>query len=131
VEFAASIPSRYATRGLAGKMILKKAAADLLPPAIIYRKKMGFPTPWTAWVKGKHLDDLEGLLSESRTLERGLFRPAALAQLFREQRAGQRDHADRIWRLLNLELWLRVFIDGESQLLDTQDVVGSSRRGSL
>src|SRR5207253_3012923 len=43
VEFAASIPSQYATRGLEGKEILKSAVEDVLPHSIIYRKKMGFP----------------------------------------------------------------------------------------
>jgi asparagine synthase (glutamine-hydrolysing) len=47
VEFAAGIPSSYACKGLDGKQILKSAVEDLLPHSIIYRKKMGFPTPWS------------------------------------------------------------------------------------
>ena len=46
-------------------------------------------------------------------LERGLFRAEAVKRLFAEHRAGHRDHGNRIWRLLNLELWFRVFADGE------------------
>ena len=30
-----------------------------------------------------------------------------------EHRGGLRDHGNRIWRLLNLELWQRVALDGE------------------
>jgi hypothetical protein len=33
--------------------------------------------------------------------------------LFTEHRARRRDHGNRIWRLLNLEIWQRIFIDGE------------------
>lgn len=51
---------------------------------------------------------------EPRTLERGLFRADAIERLFREHTAGHRDHGNRIWRLLNLELWHRIFLDGES-----------------
>src|SRR5215468_953100 len=50
VEFTGSIPAKYATQGLAGKFILKAAVEDLLPREIIYRQKMGFPTPWAYWL---------------------------------------------------------------------------------
>ncbi len=45
VEFTASIPAKYSIRGVAGKFILKSAVEDLLPKDIVYRRKMGFPTP--------------------------------------------------------------------------------------
>jgi asparagine synthase (glutamine-hydrolysing) len=114
VEFTASVPAKYLTQGLAGKFILKSAVEDLLPREIIYRKKMGFPTPWAYWLSGPQLDKLERMLLEDRTLERGLFEPDALSRLFQEHRAGQRDHGNRIWRLLNLETWLRVCIDRDA-----------------
>ncbi len=112
VEFTADIPARYSIRGMDGKSILKSAAEDLLPRSVIYRKKMGFPTPWSRWL-GVQLDALEAMLLEPRTLNRGLFRKDAIECLFAEHRADRRDHGDRIWRLLNLEIWHRVFIDGE------------------
>jgi asparagine synthase (glutamine-hydrolysing) len=112
VEFTAGIPARYSIRGMEGKSILKSAAEDLLPRSVIHRKKMGFPTPWSRWLKAR-LDALEGMLLEPRTLSRGLFQRDAIVRLFAEHRAGRRDHGDRIWRLLNLEIWHRVFIDGE------------------
>jgi asparagine synthase (glutamine-hydrolysing) len=48
-----------------------------------------------------------------RALDRRLFRPAALRRLAEEHHAGQADHGDRLWLLLNLEVWQRVFVDGE------------------
>jgi asparagine synthase (glutamine-hydrolysing) len=113
-EFAASIPSKYATQGLAGKMILKSAVEDLLPHEIIYRKKMGFPTPWAYWLAGAQLDVVELMLTENRTLERGWFRLEALRRLFAEHRSGRRDNGNRIWRLLNLELWMRVCVEDDA-----------------
>ena len=50
VEFAASVPPHMKLRGKQGKYIMKKAVEDLIPHDIIYRKKMGFPTPITAWL---------------------------------------------------------------------------------
>lgn len=113
VEFTARIPQKYSIRGLAGKFILKEAVEDLLPRDIIYREKMGFPTPWAYWLAGPQLDDLERMLLEERTLERGFFREDYLKQLFAQHRRGYRDHGNRIWRLLNLELWMRVCLEGE------------------
>ncbi len=113
VEFTARIPARYSVAGMAGKFILKQAVEDLLPKSIVYRKKMGFPTPWDYWLAGPQLDDLERMLLEARSTERGLFRTEAVKQIFAEHRNHARDHGNRIWRLLNLEVWLRVMIDGE------------------
>ena len=56
VEFTARIPARYSVAGMAGKFILKQAVEDLLPKSIVYRKKMGFPTPWDYWLAGPQLD---------------------------------------------------------------------------
>jgi len=117
VEFAANIPARYQTRGLTGKRILKSAMGDLLPASILYRRKMGFPTPWRGWVAGPQLDDIERLLLEQRSLQRGLLKPDGVRCLLAEHRARRADHYDRIWRLLNLELWHRVFIDSDTAFL--------------
>jgi len=114
VEFAAAIPSEYSIQGMAGKFILKQAVEDLLPHEIVYRKKMGFPTPWESWLAGQQLDDVKRILLEPRSLERGLFRRDAINRIFAEHRSKSRDHATRIWRLLNLEIWFRVVIEGEA-----------------
>src|SRR5271170_6353928 len=114
VEFATRIPREVQIKGLAGKTILKKAVEDILPHEIIYRPKLGFPTPWSGWLAGPSLDRIESLLTEPRSTGRNLFKPAALKRLFQEHRTKYRDHYDRIWRLLNLELWHRVCLEGES-----------------
>jgi asparagine synthase (glutamine-hydrolysing) len=114
VEWATRVPASVQIHGSSGKWILKKAMEDLLPPSIINRRKLGFPTPWSGWLGGSQLDSIEQLLLESRTMNRGLLKRAAVERLFREHRAQYRDHYDRIWRLLNLELWHRVCLEGES-----------------
>jgi asparagine synthase (glutamine-hydrolysing) len=115
LEFATNIPRKFQLRGLSGKRILKKAVQDLLPHEIIYRKKLGFPTPWSRWLKGPQLQEIRDLLLEPRSLERKLFKPSAIERLFDEHKAGHIDHYDRIWRLLNLELWHRVCVESEDR----------------
>jgi len=113
VEFATRIPREVQIHGLAGKRVLKKALEDLLPHEIIYRPKLGFPTPWSGWLAGPRLETIRSMLVEPRSLERGYFRRQAIETLFDEHRAKHRDNYDRIWRLLNLELWHRVCLEGE------------------
>lgn len=123
VEFTSGIPKDFLIRRLSGKSVLKSAIADLLPHDIIHRKKMGFPTPWTHWLRGPKVHDLERILLEPRTTERGLFRSGIVRELFAEHRNGVRDHGNRIWRLLNLELWQRVFLDNDVPTSDVRDLV--------
>src|SRR5438874_224129 len=120
VEFAATIPAEFSVQGLTGKHILKAAVEDLLPKSIVYREKMGFPTPWACWLSGPQLDELETTLLGPRTTARGLFRREVIQRLFAEHRARRRDHGNRIWRLLNLETWMRVFLDGEMPARDQE-----------
>ncbi len=113
VEFASGIPREVQIQGLAGKRILKKAVEDLLPHEILYRQKLGFPTPWSGWLAGSRLESIRDMLLEPRSLQRGYFRRDAIKRLFEEHRAKHRDNYDRIWRLLNLEVWHRVCLEGE------------------
>jgi asparagine synthase (glutamine-hydrolysing) len=112
VEFATRIPREVQIHGLAGKRILKKAMEDLLPQSILYRPKLGFPTPWSRWLAGPRLETIRETLLEPRSLDRGYFRREAIEQLFDQHRAKFRDNYDRIWRLFNLELWHRVCLEG-------------------
>jgi asparagine synthase (glutamine-hydrolysing) len=131
VEFAAGIPSSLACKGMEGKSILKSAVEDLLPHSIIYRRKMGFPTPWSGWLAGEQLKELENLLLEPRSLQRNLFQPDAIRRLFAEHRTRTRDNSNRIWRLLNLEIWFRVFVDRDTSLLNRSGGPGLATARSL
>src|SRR5580658_180963 len=121
VEFAMRIPREVQIQGLAGKRILKKAMQDLLPHSIVHRQKLGFPTPWSAWLDGPRLEIIQNFLLEPRSLERDLFKPESVERLFQEHRRRYRNHCDRIWRLLNLELWHRTCLEGDSHNSTSQE----------
>jgi asparagine synthase (glutamine-hydrolysing) len=121
VEFALNIPAALKTRGLTGKRILRAAVKDLLPESILNRRKMGFPTPFSEWLVGPQMQAVEHILLDHRSLNRGLFKPQGVRNILAEHRARYRDHSDKLWRLLNLELWHRVFIDCDPTLLGTQE----------
>jgi asparagine synthase (glutamine-hydrolysing) len=110
VEMAATIPDNLKLKGSTTKYLLKKVAEDLLPAEIIHRPKHGFGVPLGAWLRMdiRHVRDL---LLDARARERGLLDTAAVTRLLDEHAAGKRDHGGRLWSLLTLELWHRLFID--------------------
>ena len=50
LEFAASLPASFKLKNKSTKHILKKALSKRLPPAILNRKKTGFPVPYAGWL---------------------------------------------------------------------------------
>jgi asparagine synthase (glutamine-hydrolysing) len=112
VEFAATLPERLKLRGATTKYVLREAMRDWLPAPILSRRKMGFPVPIGAWFRGPWRHLVDDLVLGARAQARGLFDPATTRRLVGEHVAG-RDHAERLWALVNVELWHRVFIDGE------------------
>ncbi len=111
VELAARMPMELKLRGQQGKQILLDTFSDLLPTSIQHRPKMGFGVPLPNWFRGELQPFLRDVLFDSRTMSRGYFDPAAVRRLFEEHVHGKTDHAHRLWALLVLELWQRMFLD--------------------
>src|SRR5688572_2722207 len=114
VEFATRLPARLKLHGLTTKYVLREAMRDTLPPEILTRKKMGFPVPIDAWFRGPFRSVVDDLVLGPRAIERGLFEPAAMRALVADHDAGRARNGQRLWSLINLELWHRIFLDGES-----------------
>ncbi len=113
VEHVASLPSRLKLRGFTTKAVLRAALRGLVPAEILDRRKMGFPVPVGRWLRGPFAPLVDDLVLGPRALGRELFAPGELRRLADEHRAGRADHGDRLWLLINLEIWHRVFVDGE------------------
>ncbi|MEW4566790.1 asparagine synthase (glutamine-hydrolyzing) [Tautonia sp. JC769] len=113
VELALAMPLDRKLRLRRGrsKVILKRAFADLIPPPIRTRSKMGFGVPIDRWFRGDLRDELRAVLLDPVSLGRGLFRPEAVERMIAEHAEGRRDHAYRLWALLMLELWFRHHLD--------------------
>jgi asparagine synthase (glutamine-hydrolysing) len=113
VEFAAALPDEWKLSGRTTKRVLRAAMEDLLPRSILNRPKMGFPVPFSEWTRGAWHQAVRDVLLDRRTRERGIVDGAAVEQLLRSHQARHTDAGDRLWSLLNLELWYRTFIDGQ------------------
>ena len=113
VELAVRMPLRLKYRWGRGKWILRRTFADLLPPAIQRRGKMGFGVPVAEWFRGPLRTWITELLTDGRLFGRGYFRPESIHRLLAEHMTGQFDHGNRLWALAILELWHRLWIDRE------------------
>ncbi len=115
VEFSTRIPDRLKIRGNTQKYILKKAVEDLLPHDIIYRKKMGFPTPLRHWLLDPRAEPLYAALRSPDGLLASLLDMREVNSLIDRHHSGFEDATDRIWRLLNLQLWGDLFLTGRRE----------------
>jgi asparagine synthase (glutamine-hydrolysing) len=114
VDAAFSIPPRLKLAGSVEKYLLKRAVADLLPPAILSRPKSGMLVPVEGWFTGPLLP-----MARERLLDglapRGIFRRRYLEQLLSGRLPGLRPRRGvKIWLLVTLEAWLRTVLDGAS-----------------
>lgn len=113
VEYTARLPERMKLRrGLNTKYILRRAMKNVLPEAILNRGKMGFPVPVGKWFRGEFRHVIDEYVLGERTAARGIFEPRFVRSLVARHAAGE-DHSERLWALVNFEMWLRRFVDGE------------------
>ena len=113
VETVAAMPAHFKLQGWRTKAVLREALRDLVPRDILTRRKMGFPVPVGRWLRGQFWPVVEEFVLGARAQRRGLFAPALLRNLAEAHRAGQAEHGDRLWLLINLEIWQRICLDGE------------------
>jgi asparagine synthase (glutamine-hydrolysing) len=118
-ETSFAIPPQLKLRGATEKYILKRILAHHLPPHIVWRRKYGMSVPVTDWVLGPLAPTVQALLGPESLARRGLFRTEYVEAL----RTGQNDPheirrrrlGERVWTLVMLEAWLRVFVDGKGR----------------
>jgi asparagine synthase (glutamine-hydrolysing) len=113
VEFAAQLPDEWKLSGLTTKRVLRAAMKGLLPESILNRPKMGFPVPFALWTRGPWNAVALDFLLDRPSRARGIIEPAAVDRLLRDHAEHRTDGGDRIWSLMNLELWHRTFIDND------------------
>ena len=113
-EFVGQMPAKYKLNGRRLKYALRQAARGYLPEDLITRPKQGFSFPLAYWFRNELREFTESIFKSSRLVEDGYFREDAMTNMLAVHVAGEVDHNYRLWLLLNLELWYRMFIDGQS-----------------
>jgi asparagine synthase (glutamine-hydrolysing) len=104
-ELACAIPLSWKRRGGQGKVILRDALGDRLPPALLTRPKMGFAVPLRQWFRGPLRELTWDTLTGKKFLDRGIVEPVFMRYLLEEHANGRRNNQHQIYSLLMLELW--------------------------
>jgi len=115
LEWALTLPENVTIPGGTTKAIFKKAMEPYLPHDVLYRPKMGFGCPVDHWLRGELKEMAYDLLLSPRTIGRGIVQHDAVKNLLDEHCAGRNAHHTRLWPLLMMELWFRMWIDGDGR----------------
>jgi asparagine synthase (glutamine-hydrolysing) len=103
VQFAATLPVSQRIHGTTGKYLLKKTMEPLLPADILYRPKMGFVTPVSAWFRGALAEQARAIAGGSALARTGWFDMAQIGRIVSQHQSGLSDHGRLIWQLMMLE----------------------------
>jgi asparagine synthase (glutamine-hydrolysing) len=134
MEYVASLPPQMKIHRTQMKYILKQAFQDLLPPALLKRKKHGFGVPLGHWFRHQLRDYIEDTLLSPHARLRDFCHQPCIRAMFNEHIAGTRQHAHRLWILLTFEVWLRMLQDGSfltpchAETDDSLDLTTTTRR---
>jgi len=111
MEWAACIPPRQKIANGETKAVFKAAMEPYLPREVLYRPKMGFGVPIDHWLKEELREFAYDTLLSVPATQRGLLKPNYVKTLLDEHTQGVRLHHTRLWGMLMLELWFRMWID--------------------
>lgn len=103
IEFAARLPVSMRVRGGTGKWLMKQALRRYLPDEILFRKKMGFSTPISAWFRGPLAAEARRIVHGSALTETGWFDRTALDSIVTAHQSGRSDHGRLLWQLMMLD----------------------------
>ena len=114
VEFSCNLPERLKLRGRTTKYILRESMKGILPEQILSRPKMGFPVPIGVWFRGAWRSVIDEYVLSERTTARDIFNSNVVREMVSRHQTGRENHEERLWALVNFEIWQRQFLDGES-----------------
>ncbi|HZT84189.1 MAG TPA: asparagine synthase (glutamine-hydrolyzing) [Gaiellaceae bacterium] len=112
-NLAFALPTRLKVRGLAKKVLLRKAVAPLLPREVVHGRKRGFSIPAAAWLRGELERFARETLAPENLRRQGFFRPEPVGRLINEHVAGREDRSRQLWGLLAFTLWYERHIEQE------------------
>ncbi len=104
VEFAMGLTVDQLIGG-GKKRLLRAAFAADLPEAVFKRPKMGFAVPIGEWFRSSLRSMLRDHLFAQGSFARAHFAMPVVEKLVEEHETQRRDHSQRLYALLMLELW--------------------------
>jgi len=111
MEWAMTIPESVKMAGGVTKALFKTAMEPYLPRELIYRPKMGFGCPVDHWFRAELKEMAYDVLLSDTATSRHIFRKDYVKTLLDDHVSERANHQTRLWALLMLELWFRMWVD--------------------
>ena len=122
-NLALALPTRHKIRGLSKKVLLRKAAAPLLPREIVHGKKRGFSIPAAAWLRGELEPFARETLSRETLQRQGYFQADVVTRLLDDHVASREDRSRQLWGLLAFTLWHERHVERAPQVPSRPEVL--------
>jgi asparagine synthase (glutamine-hydrolysing) len=106
VEWLATLPSALKLKRGEGKYLFKKAMEPRLPGDLLYRPKMGFAVPLSAWLRGPLRGRVRNAVLGERLADTGQFSRRYLEHLVSAHQSGAKDYSAPLWSLLMFDAFL-------------------------
>ena len=113
-EYMAQVPVQYKVRGRTLRYLQKRLAERYLPDELLRFPKQGFSSPLPYLLKDEYKKLFSVFLTKPLLAEVDLINPKTVQKLLSQHLEQKADHGNRLWLLLNAEIWYRMFIDGRS-----------------
>mgnify|MGYP005846986333 CR=1 FL=1 len=107
IDFALRVPSELKLNGKQGKYILRRAFENSVPPEVINQPKVAFSAPFERWLS--QLCDT--YLRDSHCARAGLLNQGEINRLLNNDPFYRGRHSEKLWALIILEVWFRVFVN--------------------
>lgn len=112
VEFAFSLPYEFKVNKGKGKYIHRMAMQGIVPDYILNNEfKFGFESPISHLFKSESNNSCKSILLSEKCINRGLFNKNKLNKYFTDHFNGKKNNSRILYRMLQIELWFREFID--------------------
>lgn len=113
VELVVSISSTYKICDGITKYAFRKAMEGIVPKRILGRTdKIGFATPDGEWLRApKVVDFIRKLIDSKEFKSRKYWKQDEVKKLFEEYLSGTKGNGASLWKVINVELWLKSFMD--------------------
>lgn len=113
VNLALSIPDEVRLPARETKPLLRRLAKRRLPTEVVHARKRGFGVPLDDWFRGPLKAGAADLFESSHLVTDGVFKPRYWEPYWKEHQAQRANHGERLYALLALELWHRMFLSGD------------------
>jgi asparagine synthase (glutamine-hydrolysing) len=114
-EFAARLPTSLKVRGGTLRYIQRKLAMRYLPAQWLNRPKQGFSSALPYLLQSEYSRLYNLCLRDSHLARAGILDEREIRKLIQEHVKRSHDHGNRLWLLINAELWYRMMIGGQSR----------------